>query len=201
MNIKIASERKEDGKLLYFFDDEVMNEYIEANGGQDAYEFMGFQVVPHGEEVIDTDSWRAGFMAIAQGTGIDLKHLKKHEIYGIDDPDETEEQRDARMKEAMDIKNRAAVYRINEYGQLEETGEDVETVAKAKSEKRIEDAITVLKKKCETLGMDPETIMGEGTEGERFNRLADAVWEKMKENGEVQDNEEVLDELTDEEDD
>lgn len=200
MNIKIAAERKADGQMLYFFDDEVMNEYMSENGGEDAYEFCGFQVVPHGVEVIDTDSWRAGFMAIASGTGIDVSKLKKHEIHGMDDPDETEEQRDARMKEAMDIKNRAAVYRVNEYGQLEETDEDVETVAKAKSEKRIEDAITVLKKKCETLGMDPEEIMGEGTDGERFNRLADAVWEKMKETGEIQDNEEVLDELTEDED-
>lgn len=198
MNIKIAAERIADKAMLYFFDDEVMNEYMAANGGEDAYEFMGFQIVPKGAEVIDTDEWRAGFMAIAAGTGIDVSKLKKHEIHGMDDPEETEEQRDARMKESMDIKNRAAVFRINEYGQLEETDEDIEEVAKAKSAKRVEDAITVLKKKCEDLDMDPEEIMGEGTDGERFNRLADAVWDKMKELGQVKDedvNEDVMDEL------
>jgi hypothetical protein len=185
LNIKIASERKADGKILYFFDDEVMNKYIADNGGENDYEFMGFQVVPFGEEVIDTDSWRAGFMELAQGTGIDVKSLKENEIHGIDDPEETEEECEKRMEEAMAIKNRAVVVKFNKDGTIEETGEDVEEFAKAKQEYNIQQAIKQLKEKCTKLGMDPESIMGEGTDDERFNRLADAVWEKMKENGEI----------------
>lgn len=200
MNFKISSIRKEDGKVLYFFDDEVMEQYITDNGGADAFEFNGFQLVPQFEEVIDPDSWRKDVLYLMKSCGLDTRGLKKHEINGTDDPDEDEEAREKRIKEIMDINNRAAVYKIKDDGTLEETDDNVEEFAKEQKQKRLEESIDVLKKKAIEHGMNPDEIMGEGTDGERFNRLADAVWEKMKELGEIQDGQEVADELTEDED-
>ena len=177
MNLKIASERKSDGKILYFFDNASMEKYIENNGGQDAYDFLGFQIVPDGEKVIDTDEFRSDFMFIASGLGININELKEHEIYGTDDPEKVEETEEMKMKRIEeDLKNRVAVYRIKDNGQLEETNEDVDEIVKAKKERHAELTISVLEKKCIELNIDLDDF-ADYTGYDRINKLADVIWE------------------------
>lgn len=190
MNFKLASIRLADNETLYFYNSTVQEEYINKNGGPAAYKSIGPQIVPFGEEIIDTDEWRSNFLGFAKNLGMDTSTLKDYEINGTADPnapEETQEERDERFKKDMDPKNRYAVFEITDDGDLKETGDDIEDFIKAKKERGKELTMDALIKKCKEFGIDHEKLI-EGVEDDKvFDTLADAIWEESQRRKELED--------------
>lgn len=139
----LCAERKEDNKLFYFLNNEIMEEYMKENG-EDNFEFIGMQFLEEENELIkevgDAEKvalikQRREKLALMKQLGLNTSNLKEFEIDGVDNPDETEE--DIAERKSDHAKKNMEVVEIDENGNLVATDDDVdEFIEERKEESR-----------------------------------------------------------------
>ena len=195
----LCVERKEDSKLFYFINNDIMEAYLKENG-EDNFEFAGMQFLEDESELIK-DVGDAEVVALMQQRreklllmkrmGLDTSKLKEFEIDGEDNPDETEEEVAERKSDHR--KKNMKVVAIDEDGNLVETDENVDDfIEERKEESRpiVEKIEEVIKKYLDEKGFE---YSSENTGNkvsdieERFNEYAKQYrdagndWSEMQE--------------------
>ena len=110
-NFCLQRERLSDGKILYFRDMESMEDYVKANGGEDAYGAFYFDTKPFTEPLIDNYEHRSELERMLNFSGISTNDLTTEEIEGIDKDNYKAEDTEKRLKEIY--KNEKVVQKLN----------------------------------------------------------------------------------------
>ena len=135
----LCLESKADGKLLYFLNNDIMEEYMKDKESE--YEFLGMQFLENESELIKEfgDEEKVALMKARQKKitlmkqlGLDVSKLKEHEIDGYDNPDETEEEIKERKSDHR--KKNLEVVEIDEHGQIVATGDSVDEFIEEREE-------------------------------------------------------------------
>ena len=138
----LCAERKEDNKLFYFLNNEIMEEYMKENG-EENFEFIGMQFLEEENELIkevgDAEkvaliNQRREKLALMKQLGLNTSNLKEFEIDGVDNPDETEEEIAERKSDHA--KKNMEVVEIDENGNLVATDDNVDDFIDEKLEEQ-----------------------------------------------------------------